>query len=239
MSDLPEPPKPPEQREQPGQPERSDRLYPDPDLTPAPGTGRAWSVPDRDPHSPAVLRRRRGPDLRLVPVALAVWLSVTLSVVTRTPWPPLLTGMPVLVGGVVVVARRWGRRGHHRPRLTGTRAAVLRTGVLAGLCAAVWSARAAWLVHRADRHPWLTGTSRRFSGVLELAGAPKRLTGGSLLAPVDVPDLGTVPLFISPADTPAEIPGDTPTGTDPLDSILDLQPGAELAITATVRALPR
>ena len=239
MSDLPEPPKPPEQREQPGQPERSDRLYPDPDLTPAPGTGRAWSVPDRDPHSPAVLRGRRGPDLRLVPVAFVVWLSVILTVVTRTPWPPLLTGMPVLVGGVVVGARRWGRRGHRRPGFTGTRAAALRTGVLAGLCAAVWSARAAWLVHRADRHPWLTGTSRRFSGVLELAGAPKRLTGGSLLAPVDVPDLGTVPLFISPADTPADIPGVTPAGTNPLDAILDLQPGAELAVTATVRASDR
>ncbi len=232
MSDLPESSK---RGEQPGQPERSDRLYPDPDLTPAPGTGRAWSVPDRDPHSPAVLRSRRGPDLRLVPVALAVWLSVILTVVTRTPWPPLFTGMPVLVGGLVVGVRRWGRRGHHRPGFTGTHAAALRTGVLAGLCAAVWSARAALLVHRADRHPWLTGTSRRFSGVLELAGAPKRLTGGSLQAPVDVPDLGTVPLFISPD----EIPADTPAGAGPLDAILDLQPGAELAVTATVRASDR
>jgi len=236
VSDLPESSK---RGEQPGQPERSDRLYPDPDLTPAPGTGRAWSVPDRDPHSPAVLRSRRGPDLRLVPVALAVWLSVILTVVTRTPWPPLFTGMPVLVGGLVVGVRRWGRRGHHRPGFTGTHAAALRTGVLAGLCAAVWSARAALLVHRADRHPWLTGTSRRFSGVLELAGAPKRLTGGSLQAPVDVPDLGTVPLFISPAGTPTDVPADTPAGTDPLDAILDLQPGAELAVTATVRASDR
>ena len=232
MSDLPESSK---RREQPGQPERSDHLYPDPDLTPAPGTGRAWSVPDRDPHSPAVLRSRRGPDLRLVPVALTVWLSVILTVVTRTPWPPLFTGMPVLVGGLVVGVRRWGPRGHYRPGFTGTHAAALRTGVLAGLCAAVWSARAALLVHRADRHPWLTGTSRRFSGVLELAGAPKRLTGGSLQAPVDVPDLGTVPLFISPD----EIPADTPAGTDPLDAILDLQPGAELAVTATVLASDR
>ncbi|WP_291473545.1 ComEC/Rec2 family competence protein [Corynebacterium sp.] len=233
MSDLSE------RHNRPDRPDRPGRLYPDPDLTPAPGTGRAWTVPDRDPHSPAALRRRRGPDLRLAPVALTVWLAVTLTVVTRTPWPLLVTGTPVLITALVVVVRRWGRRRRRRPGLTGTRAAFVRTGVLAGLCAAVWSARAAWLVHRADRHPWLTGTSRRFTGVLELVGAPKRLTGGSLLAPVDVPGLGTVPLFISPDGVPGDTPAGSSTVTDPLAVILDLQPGSELAVTATVRASDR
>lgn len=217
--------------ERPELSEMSDRygrpgLYPDPDLTPAPGSGRAWSVPDRDPHSPAVLRSRRGPDLRLVPVALTVWAAVTLTVVARTAWPALLTGVVALTGGLLLAARPRRRRS----RLTGTVAAIVRTSLLAAFCAAVWSARAARLVHRADRHAWLNGTSRHFSGVLELSGAPKQLVGGRLLATVDVPELGTVPLFIAP---------DEVRDGGVLTRILDLQPGTRLSVTATVAASDR
>ncbi|AGP30382.1 ComEC/Rec2 family competence protein [Corynebacterium terpenotabidum] len=202
-------------------------LYPDPDLTPAPGTGRGWTTADRDLHSPQELRKRRGPDLRLVPVALAVWLIVTLTVVTRTPWPAIIATILTLL--TVALLRRLTATRSTSPRagllITGS-----RTTALAGFCAAAWAGRAAWLVHRADSHLWLTGAVRRFTGTLELAGAPRQISGGGVLLPVDAPGLGTVPLFLAADDLP-----------DPQSTreILDLQPGTALAVEAAVGASDR
>lgn len=194
--------------------------YPDPDLTPAPGAGHSWTSPDRDPRSPAALRRRRGPDLRLVPVALVTWVVTVVTVVSRSWWPVVVVAAVSVVAGVLPGVRRRVLR--TRRRRTGT--VVGRATGLSALVASAWSARAAWLVDRADRHPWSTGEQRTVRDVLDLAGAPKELAGGSVLAPVDVPGLGRVPLFLSPETTG---PG--------LSDLLTRQPGTGLLVTATVR----
>lgn len=195
----------------------SDRVS-DPDLTPPPGTGHQWTAPDRDPRSPAALRVRRGPDLRLVPVALGTWFIVALTVLQRTPLPAI--GMAVVT--VTLVAKR--SLSPRRRRRRG-RGAVQRSLELTGLCGTVWAGRAAWLVHRADEHPWSSGSQRHVRGVLELAGAPKEISGGSVLLPVRAPGLGTVPLFVT----------DDEYGSPASAGLLDLQPGTELLVSATVR----
>lgn len=129
---------------------RALRSRPNPDLVPPPGTGAPWTVPDRDPGSPEVMRRRRGPDLRLVPVAVAVWLAVVLTITVRSPWVAAgLLGVSTVAGVGVL------RLGPFRAGTTvaeGPMRVLVRTCALVALVAAAWSARAAWLVARVDQH---------------------------------------------------------------------------------------
>ena len=197
---------------------------PNPDLTPPPGSGTEWTVPDRDPRSPDVVRSRRGPDLRLVPVALAVWLAVILTVVTRTPWPA------VVCAGIAVVSAAavwWG--GPWRPGSVVEESVgriVARTLTLTMLVAAAWSARAAWLVARVDRHVLRNGSSS-WDGPVTVAAAPKQLDGGTVLLTVDIENLGTVPVFL--VSGVADAASDGHGRTDLRDTLLDLQPGTAAA----------
>jgi competence protein ComEC len=193
-----------------------------PDLTPPPGAGTPWTVPDRDPGSPEVMRRRRGPDLRLVPVAVVVWLAVVLTIMVRSPWVAAgLLGVAVLAGAGVCFL------GPFRPGTTvaeGPLRVMVRTSALVALVGAAWSARAAWLVARVDRHP-LRETTTRLAETVELATAPKQLAGGSVLLTVQVDDLGTVPLFLDARDVEA--------------GMLAWQPGTSLAVEATAAETDR
>lgn len=196
--------------------------YPNPDLTPAPGRGDPWTVTDRDPGSPDVVRRRRGPDLRLVPVAAAVWAAVAVTVGVRNPWIAA-SCLVVAVVAVVVMYRagpfRAGRSVAEEPR----RVAV-RTVAVTGLIAAAWAGRAAWLAARVDDHPLRAqGTTRMDEEVL-LATAPKQLDGGTILLNVTVDDLGTMPLFVN----------ERMVDHAAADTLLGLQPGTTLQVAASV-----
>lgn len=173
---------------------------------------------DRSPGSPDEVRRRRGPDLRLLPVAVVTWLAVTLTILLRGPWIALVCAVVATVAAVVLVAAGPHRGGHvapeSRPRV------VARTVTVVAVIAAAWSARAAWLLARVDRHPLRTGTSS-VQETVELATAPKQLPGGTVLLNVTVDDLGTTALFLNPrvAET----------------HLLSVQPGTLLAVEATAR----
>lgn len=193
---------------------RSER--PDPDLTPPPGTGTPWTVPDRDPLSPEAVRRRRGPDLRLVPVAAVVWLAVTATVMLRTPWAAVALLVVAVTAAAVVAALGPARAGRTVEEMPGRVAA--RTCAVVALVAAAWAGRTAWLVAGVDRHALRTGTTR-LSETVELATAPKQLTDGTVLLSVQVDGLGTVPLFIGARDVEA--------------GVLTWQPGTSLAVEAT------
>lgn len=161
-------------------------------------------------------RRRRGPDLRLVPVAVVVWLAVVLTIMVRSPWVAAgLLGVAALAGAGVRCL------GPFRPGTTvaeGPLRVMVRTSALVALVGAAWSARAAWLVARVDRHP-LRETTTRLAETVELATAPKQLAGGGVLLTVHVDDLGTVPLFLDTRDVEA--------------GMLAWQPGTSLAVEAT------
>ena len=209
---------------------------PNPDLTPPPGSGTEWTVPDRDPRSPDVVRSRRGPDLRLVPVALAVWLVVILTVVTRTPWPAVVCA-GIAVASVAAVW--WG--GPWRPGSVVEESVgriVARTLTLTMLVAAAWSARAAWLVARVDRHVLRNGSSS-WDGPVTVAAAPKQLDGGTVLLTVDIEDLGTVPVFLDERLIADAASDSHASHTDLRDTLLDLQPGTLLQLVATVRESER
>lgn len=169
-----------------------------------------------------MMRRRRGPDLRLLPVAVVVWLAVVLTIMVRSPWVAAgLLGVAALAGAGVCFL------GPFRPGTTvaeGSLRVVVRTSSLVALVAAAWSARAAWLVARVDRHP-LRETTTRLAETVELATAPKQLGGGSVLLTVQVDDLGTVPLFLDARDVVA--------------GILAWQPGTSLAVEATAAETDR
>jgi competence protein ComEC len=200
---------------------------PNPDLTPSPGTGQPWTVPDRDPRSPDVVRRRRGPDLRLLPLAACTWLAVILTVLTRTPW--IAVGCLAVA---VVSAGLYHRSGPFRAGRTveeDVPRIITRTTALVAMVAAAVSARAAWLVARVDRHVLRTGQTR-LNEEVALATAPKQLDGGTVLLNVTVEDLGDVPMFINERLI---------DGADHQSELLALQPGTLLQVTATARDTDR
>lgn len=238
--------------------------HPDPDLTPAPGSGRGWTVPDRDLHSPAVLRRRRGPDLRLVPVASATWCAVAFVLVTRSWWPVLVCAAVCTV--VAVTAARGGRGGRDVRVVHDLDAGVAagdawstvtvaRVVAVSSACAFVWAARAGLAVRRVDAHPWSAGDTRVWRGVLEIAGTPRQLADGGVNLPVEVSGLGQLPLFVSePYAAGADSAGADSAGGDssgdgrqvagggsgdPVAALLDLQPGTALEISARVQPSDR
>lgn len=168
---------------------------------------------ERDVHSPEAIRSRRGPDLRLVPVACLVWAVVTATIVLRAPWP--------CVGCVAVVPLMlWGLRGGIRR----TAVASLLCGALAGLVA--W-----WRVMKLDATDALTalraGRTPVISGEFTVAGTPKQLSQGRLLLPVEVPDLGAVPVFVS-----AERAQQTRDGGF---DVLDVHSGQVVELSASLR----
>jgi competence protein ComEC len=195
---------------------------PNPDLTPVPGAGTPWTVADRDPGSPEVVRRRRGPDLRLVPVAAVVWLAVTATVFLRSPWVAAVLLGVAAVAGAVLASLGPVRAG--KTVEEGSRRVAVRTCALVAMVAAAWSGRAAWLVARVDRHTLRDGTTR-LAETVDLATAPKQLAGGTVLLSVRVEELGTVPLFVDARDTNA--------------GMLTWQPGTSLAVEATAAETDR
>lgn len=151
-----------------------------------------------------------------MPIAAVAWLAVTATVVTRSPWIAASCAGCALVAGVVVVYIGPNRAG--RSAREGSVRVMSRTGALVALIAAAWSGRAAWMLARVDRHPLRT-TDGSLEQTVELATAPKQLSGGTILLNVTVDELGTTAMFVNPeiAET----------------RLLSLQPGTRLAVEAT------
>lgn len=189
--------------------------------------GAPWTVTDRDPWSPDAVRRRRGaPDLRLVPAALAVWATVAVTVVLRSPVPAVIAA--ALVVPLVVSLRLLGPdRSRHGPETRWTDRfplrTLLRTGVVVPLLAAAWALRAWQRTRTADRHPWLAEGSTVADGEYTVTGAPRPVRGGGAVVDIDVPGLGDLPVFVN---------GD---GDRSITDLLNVQPGTVLRIVGTVR----
>lgn len=111
----------------------------------------------RDPASPEAMRARRGPDLRLLPIAAATWATVAATIAYRD-------ATAILVCLALLLVRR------ARP-----------AGVVAGIAAAL-----AWLkILHVDRDP--LRHARTFAGSASIAESPRTLDGGGLMLPVDLP----------------------------------------------------
>ncbi|WP_392452532.1 ComEC/Rec2 family competence protein [Corynebacterium dentalis] len=196
---------------------------------------------DRDAHSPEAIRERRGHDFRLVPAALVMWLAVAATIITRGPWPTAVCSTLV----VVLVAFRW--RGAFGPTSAFTDHLLTwwRTAVVA-LASGVIGAGSAWVrVLILDATPALTqvfaGRSPRIVGEFTVAGTPKQLAEGSVLIPVDVPQLGTIPLFLnaerahgSAHQDSAEAASVSGAEAGQIDA-LNLQPGHRISMSATMQ----
>lgn len=167
----------------------------------------------RDEHSPEAIRSRRGPDLRLVPVACAVWACVATTVLLRQPWALVMCAVALPVAVLLL------------------RGGVRRSAVVSLLCAALAGAVAWGRVLLLDATSTLTalraGRSSVISGEHVVAGTPKQLSEGRVLLFVEVPELGAVPVFISGERA-------QPVGEDALD-VMDLQPGQKVELSATLR----
>ncbi|WP_148098690.1 ComEC/Rec2 family competence protein, partial [Corynebacterium bovis] len=203
----------------------------------APGGGGRRAEPVGGPgpaldRSPEAVRRRRGPDLRLVPVALAAWAAVA-----RGPGPAVagvVVTVALAVGGVVIRDR--DRRRRLRGHLLTGRAHTARrwwsacapTLWLSTVTATAWAVLAAWRTGDADRHPWLAraraGGRTGVRETVHVAGTPRQVTGGTTVLDVDVDGLGTVPVFIRP---------------DHAAGAADLMPGQPVLVTGTAELSDR
>ena len=192
----------------------------------------------RDPRSPEAIRQKRGVDARLVPVAASVWIAVGATMATRSKNVPLVC---LLILAFAIGALVWNRR--RRWRSTGVPAPhqLRRTEVIEFLCwqlivcACVASASAsltALKLHHVDGHPWLSSESTiRFRGEVTIAGLPKLQDQGRVQVPVDLPGLGSVPLFVDANELP--ITASQQKRRPPLSTIF--APGQKIDVSATVR----
>ena len=196
---------------------------------------------DRDTHSPEAIRERRGHDFRLAPAALVMWLTVAATIITRGPWPTAVCATLV----VLLAVFRW--RGALGSTKVGSEHLFTwwRTVVVA-LTSSVIGAGCAWVrVLILDATPALSqvfaGRSPRIVGEFTVAGTPQQLAEGGVVIPVDVPQLGTVPLFLSAErthgaahhfETEATSSGGAETGQI---NALDLQPGQRISTSTTMR----
>lgn len=176
---------------------------------------------DRDAHSPEAIRERRGPDFRLVPSALAMWLFVALTIATRSPWP-----MFFCMSLIAFLA-------FARARITNDQLiTVWRTVIVASVSGSVGSMLAWVRILILDATPALSavfaGRSSKIVGEFSVGGTPKQLAEGTVMVPVDLPQLGSVPLFLNPQRA-------HPSGDSGVEA-LQLQPGQAIEISATMQA---
>lgn len=160
-----------------------------------------------DPHSPEAIAQRRGPDLRLVPPALAMWLAVTWTLHARSALPFLVC---LALAAVLLLAR-----------VTRPFAAVAGCAAVAAGCAfiRVFSCDAT----SRSLFPGLATVGKdHFRGVVQVAGSPTPLKDGGFKVPVALPDVGEVPLFLSAKHAFGSVPAS------------GLQPGQSIHIAATV-----
>lgn len=211
--------------------------------------------------TPEEIRARRGPDLRLFPVAAGVWVSVGLTVAWRQPAVCLGCALVALwafgwLAGVLPGGR--GRDAPHgpsahkpglralrvrpavplwaRPQVRGT---VRALGVSAG-AGAISGALAAVRVTVVDSQPLVRGAvdgaGTHYRGTVRVTGVPRMLADGSVMVPVRLPDVGTTTLFLRPA-AEQELQGGP--GAAVVTAPVDLQPGSVLDVAARVRATER
>lgn len=162
----------------------------------------------RDPRSPEAIRQKRGLDLRLVPVAAAVWGAVAWTVVARS-WTPVV-GCAVTAAfaatTLVMVNKRWRLSGDRTPRQLMRRHIIgfigwqmLVWAIAAGVVAGITAGR----MEVINDHPWMAARGiTHFRGDVTIAGLPKQLDKGRIQVPVDVPSLGTLPLFMDSDELP-------------------------------------
>lgn len=175
---------------------------------------------ERDEHSPEAIRRRRGPDLRLLSVALSLWAAVASTVAWRSEWPALMCA-GVAAAGVLAMLRS-APEGTHR--------VVGRSVLVSSLSAGMAAVGAWWRILRLDATPAISalkeGQTRTIVGDFPVAGTVKQLSEGRMLVPIDVPGMGTIPLFVN-----AERAQWTSGG----ERLQDLQPGQLIECAATLR----
>ncbi|MBC2681114.1 ComEC/Rec2 family competence protein [Corynebacterium sp. 4HC-13] len=175
---------------------------------------------DRDDHSPEAIRRRRGTDLRLLPVAAAVWIVVAVTVAWRSPWPAVTCAALSIVGWLMV---RGADREERRRSLGRSVIASSVSASVVGLCA--W-----WRIFLLDSTSSITalriGQKLTITGEFPVAGTPKQLGEGRILIPIKLPDMGTVPLFVN---------AERARGTFAAHNLEDVQPGQLVDVAATVR----
>ena len=203
----------------------------------------------RDPRSPEAIRQKRGPDVRLVPVAAGIWLCVAWTINSRSFWPVLTCAVLVALAvvGLAVSGLGWWQRGVGRAsQSVNSPRELARKRILSFLCwqllvcavaAGVVSGLAAGRVTHIDSHPWMSGNGTttnvaHYRGEVTIAGLPRSLDRGRGQVPVTVPGLGSVPLFVD-ADKVRDLNADQANPRTPLSALL--APGRRVEISATVR----
>lgn len=214
----------------------------------------------RDPHSPEAIRAARGWDVRLVPIAGAMWCGVA-SVVALRHWWAIAIVPAACIAAVGIAAGCAAILPNRRTTIVRAIAAGAYTAAATVVCSAVAAVAAYVRVWRIDRNPLVRGvkaapnrpgthrlptppTSSTTSRLdLTISGSPRPTRNGGVHVPVDVDGLGDVPLFIPPTQLrghPAPgHPAGVTSGADPREQILAWQPGTRLSITATVDASDR
>ena len=214
----------------------------------------------RDPHSPEAIRAARGWDVRLVPIAGAMWCAVA-SVVALRHWWAIAIVPAVCIAAVGIAAGCAAILPNRRTTIVRAIAAGAYTAAATVVCSAVAAVAAYVRVWRIDRNPLVRGvkaapnrpgthrlptppTSSTTSRLdLTISGSPRPTRNGGVHVPVDVDGLGDVPLFIPPTQLRGHPAPGHPTGVtsgaDPREQILAWQPGTRLSITATVDASDR
>ncbi|WP_288814296.1 ComEC/Rec2 family competence protein [uncultured Corynebacterium sp.] len=176
----------------------------------------------RDPHSPEAIRERRGLDFRLLPSAALMWVGVASTIITRSGWP--LTILVVLSLAVSFIRMRAWQPVH-----------VWRTANVALICGSLAAACAYLRVLLLDATPVLQqlhrGGKPRLVGEYSVAGTPRQIAEGGVLLPIDVPQLGSVPMFLSAERSHS-------AGEHSVDA-LDLQPGQRVQISGTLELSDR
>lgn len=171
----------------------------------------------RDFHSPEAIRARRGPDYRLLPAALAVWVAVAWTVVTSG------SALPALVAAAVA-----GLCGIGLSMVRLRARSILRHAMLAATCAAAIAAstwaRLKWLSSNDTLREVRAGRSPTIAGEYAVAGTPKQAAEGAVILPVDIPQLGSVPMYISAE----RVYG----ASDTAPEVIALQPGERIILAA-------
>ncbi|KAB1502389.1 ComEC/Rec2 family competence protein [Corynebacterium sp. 320] len=162
---------------------------------------------ERDPFSPEAIASRRGRDLRLLPVAVASWAAVALTVVERVMWiAGVCMCVVVLSLGAFAYLRRSSPRGAQAVRRKERIQASLVMLGAAAFVAGALSASCAARMHVIERHPLVRESvshahpntyQHTHTGIVAVAGMPKPLTSTGVMVPVRIEGLGTVPLFLS------------------------------------------
>lgn len=171
----------------------------------------------RDPASPEAMRARRGPDLRLLPVALATWAAVAVTITLRDATAVIACLVLLLLTAAgSIIHPAWAGRAIRCAQVTrAARPAIAVAGIAAVL---------AWLkILRVDTSPLRTMQS--FNGTARIAEIPRPLDSGGLMLPVELP-IGQVPLFLSPEHTAKA-------------DLSSLHPGATLRLGASLRESDR